>query len=372
MDSTSQLLIRSIALTCGPPAMSLQLVPLDSSRADDWEMLNERSVEGTLFHSLRWKRLLEESFSFDTRYAMIYRDNKAAILCPFFATEISGLRGLVALPDDTLNPSDHLVADTDEFALGEAIRTAQRVAKMDGMSYLILGVSENQRGVLSQHGLSLRTISGRMVLDLTEISPDWIWSETFSNNQRNKIRRFDREGFTLDYVTSREDIEAFHSHYARNLQRFGAKPYPLSFFERLANTYSGNSADQVVLTLLRKGEFIAGGILALFWNARKILYWRYYALNRPLPNRYTPFYYLLWHAVIDAYERGCTTVDFGGTDPNPEDVHFRMKKEFGCSYVPRYRLILPISNMAKLLLSLKKATSGRFISSTPRVSVKRE
>ena len=330
--------------------MSHRVVELDNSNAMDWEVVNENSPHGSLFHTLKWKRLLEESFEryAVTRYFLIYRDMQPVALCPFFERGISGFKTLVTLPDVSLNPCDHLVTG-DSCNAGRLVEICEDIARSQGASFITFGVCGEHPSAFARLGVPLYSTGGRMVLDLSKKPPDWIWKHEFSNNQRNKIRRFDKDGFVLDHITSREGLATFYPYYAADLHCIGGRPHPLSYFEKLLTSYSGESPDGVMLTVLRKGESVAGGLLALFWNVRRILYWRYFSLNRSLPNVYTPFYYLVWHAVKEAYERGCRVVDFGGTPADPTDAHHRMKAEFGCSYVRRYRVILPVSRLSRLV-----------------------
>jgi hypothetical protein len=329
--------------------MSFRLAELNDSNAADWEGMNENSPQGSLFHTLKWKRLLEESFRFATRYFLIYQDNQPVALCPFFVRRSYGFKYLISLPDTTLNPCNHVVMDDQSCIPEKSVGIFEDICRSESMSFVAFGVSEEQRSAFARLGVPLYSPGGRMVLDLSENPPDWIWKHRFSNNERNKIRRFDKDGFSLDHLASPESLAVIYPYYAANLRYIGAQPHPLSYFERLLTTCSGRSPASVVLTTLRKGECVAGGFLSLYWNARRILYWRYFALNRSLPNVYTPYYYLLWHTVKEAYETGCRFVDFGGAGADPMEIHTRMKEKFGCHYVPKYRAILPVSRLTKLL-----------------------
>jgi hypothetical protein len=341
--------------------MPFRVEALDSSNVHEWEKFNNQNSEGSLFHTVPWRDLLEEAFGFATRYLLVYRAGKPVALCPFFKRKFFGFRGFVSLPDPTLNPCDHLVMDLADGALEGIVIALRNIAEQEGRSIIVLGVSEEQKNLFAKLNLPLYAVGGRMVLDLSENPPDRIWTHKFHNNQRNKIRRFDKDGFRLEYGESLDDIASFYSFYETNLLHIGGRPFPISFFEMLLNRYPGTAPDRVMLTTLRGKESIAGGLLGLFWEARKTFYWRYFSLNRRLPNVYTPFYYLLWHAVKDTYDVGGRIVDFGGVDYDPSNVHFRMKSDFGCHFVHKYLTIIPISALTKLVLALKSTAHLRQI-----------
>ena len=231
----------------------------------------------------------------------------------------------------------------------ECLEIFEDIAKRKNMTYVTFGILEEQRSAIAKFEVPVYSADGSMVLDLSENPPDQIWKHTFHHGQRQKIRHFERDGFTLDCLASRESLDLFYPYYATNIKRIGGRPYPLSYFEKLLANFSERSPDNVMLIILHKDRYVAGGFLALFWDARKTLYLRYFSLNRSLPNRYTPVYPLCWHAIKEAFRMGCRVVDFGGTPADPSDVHHKTKAEFGCHYVRKFRAVLPTSHLFKLL-----------------------
>jgi lipid II:glycine glycyltransferase (peptidoglycan interpeptide bridge formation enzyme) len=120
-------------------------------------------------------------------------------------------------------------------------------------------------------------------------------------------------------------------------------PVPkFSSFLRLMRTFSSN---EMVVFLLRKNQTVAGGLLIYLFDVKKAMILEYSALNRKLPNVYTPTYALFWHAVKKASEMGYNTIDFGGTPNNPNDIHYRIKEKFHCNYEQRYQISFPRSNV---------------------------
>ena len=333
--------------------MDYRAVELSESNASDWEGLNENSPQGSLFHTLKWKRLLEESFRkyATTRYFLIYQDHRPVALCPFFERRSWGFKNLASLPDSGLNPWNHVVMHEQGCAPDECLEIFEDIAKSKNMAYVAFGILEEQRSAIARFGVPVYSADGSMVLDLSENPPDQIWKHTFHHRHspRQKIRHFERDGFKLDCLASRESLDLFYPYYAANLKRIGGRSYPLSYFEKLLANFSERSPDNVMLIILHKDRCVAGGLLALFWDARKTLYLRYFSLNRSLPSRYTPVYPLYWHAIKEAFRMGCRVVDFGVTPADPSDVHHKTKAEFGCHYLPKFRAVLPTSRLFKLL-----------------------
>jgi hypothetical protein len=51
--------------------MTYSIELLSGSNAHQWQEFNARSIEGTLYHDLRWKKILEEEFDLKTKYYLI-------------------------------------------------------------------------------------------------------------------------------------------------------------------------------------------------------------------------------------------------------------------------------------------------------------
>lgn len=322
--------------------MTYSVVELDDYNAPQWEKLNEESSDGTLFHSLKWKKLLEQSLGFVARYFLIYREGELMALCPMYQRAALHFSSLVALPVQTLNPYNHIiVTDRQCSTVAEILQKCREFARSFNMSFVDLGLTDDLRSCVEGLKLSVRPTWGHMVLDLRHNDPDKIWNVNFSNNQRNKIRRFEKDGFTVDSISSLDELKLFYDYYEVNLRGKGAEVHPLSFFEELLVAYP--PPENMILTVLRRRMQVAGGLLGLLFRPRKTMYWRYFALNRTLPSVYSPTYCLLWDAIKRTYEMGYSTVNLGITPPDTDDVNYRLKEKFGCRYERRCNVTLPIS-----------------------------
>jgi lipid II:glycine glycyltransferase (peptidoglycan interpeptide bridge formation enzyme) len=258
-----------------------------------------------------------------------------------------------------LNPHDHLVVRPNSLSV-EALNLLRNVANTANASVLALGVNATQVDMYMNLRVPIFSRQGTMILDLTNNPPDRIWQHHFTKDgqQRNKIRHFEKDGFVIDDALSRENIHTFHKYYEANLRHIGVQALPVSFLEKLVTAFSSGS-DRIMLALLRKGEFVAGGLLGIFWDAKKVLYERYFALNRTLSTRYTPAYYLYWYSIKRFYEDGCRFVDFGGSTSDPKSIHFRMKAEFGCRFIRKYRALIPLSAATNTLLGVRSLMDRR-------------
>ncbi len=325
--------------------MDYRIDELSNKNAKDWERLCEESKEGNFFHTLEWKRILEQSYYFKSHCFILYRNDEPVALCPFYEASINRIRGLISLPDSDYN---HIII-TDQYDPLIAYHILQKcneIAKENKLFFILITTfNEMIKSHFSKYNPLPFPIGGDMVLDLEEFSPNKIWNDNFSKKERKYIRRFENDGFRIKEVKSIDDIKIFYKYYKTNLELKNAAPYPFSHFEELLKTYSST---EMLLTLLYKNEVVAGGQLAFLHGPKKTMYLRYLSLNRDLPTRYHSTWYIYWDCIERASDMGYNRICFGRTPPYQNDSHYQLKEKFGCHFEKEYSLIFPRSHLFKI------------------------
>ena len=325
--------------------MNYYIEELNDINSTDWIRLCEEREDGSFFHTLQWKQILEQSYGFKTHCFLLYRNDEPVALCPFYEGTISRIRGLISLPNSDYN---HIIItdENDPLIAYHILEKCKEIAKENKLFFiLITTLSELTKEHFSKYNPLPYPIGGDMTLNLEEYSPDKIWKEKLSKTHRKYIKRFDNDGFIIKEINSIEDIKEFYKYYKKNIEFKKANPYLFSHFEDLLNTYS---SEEMKLTLLCKNEIVAGGQLAFLYSSRKTMYLRYLSLNRNLPSRYHPTLYLYWDCIKRASEMGYNRVCFGRTPPYPNDVHYKVKDRFGCYYEKEFSLIFSSSYLFKI------------------------
>ena len=318
---------------------------LSNKNADDWKRLSEECKEGSFFHTLKWKQILEQSFNYKSHNFLLYRNGEPVALCPFYEDTIQGIRGLVSLP---LSDYNHLLITdkNDSLIPYHILNKCKEIIKKKKLFYLIVTTSnEFTRDYFNKYKPLPHPITGTMVLNFEDHNPDNIWNEVFSKIDRKYIRRFEKDGFKIKEIRSIEDIKAFYELYKINLESINATPYLFSHFEDLLNTYSST---EMIITLLYKDDDIYGGQLGFMHEPNKTMYIRYLSLNKKLPSRYHSTLYLYWDIINRAFEKGYKVVDFGQTPPYPNNVYYKAKEKFGCQYQKKKSSVFPSSFIFKL------------------------
>jgi hypothetical protein len=321
---------------------------LSSENIKDWDNFNAIFKNGSFYHTIKWKNVLEKSFRFKQHCFLIRYKEKVISICPFFEVTIKGFKGLQLLPESDYNylllEENHLNVSIIKMILDKT----QKIINDNKLSFNIVHTNNKKyEKLFDKYNYLPYPITGNMEVDIRENSPDKIWNEIFSrkDNQRKYIKRFDSDGFKIKEINSKKDIEIFYKYYKENLEFIKAPFYSYSHFKNLLNTYS---SDEMRITVLHKDEVIAGGLLAFQFPPKKTMYLRYLSLNRSLPNKYHAPFYLYWDAILKASQMKYNKVSFGGTPNNREEYNYRLKKKFGCAYKDIYSFIVQYSTKYKL------------------------
>jgi hypothetical protein len=351
--------------------MEYHVEELGDSNAADWDHVNEIAEDGSFCHSLKWKEVLERTFGYQARYFLVYRDHQPIALFPLYKTKIKWFSGLTTLP---MSVYDHiLVTDKqDPMIIEQALSKIKDLMKREELCFANLGLTAEMKNYFPDLSATLFTTGGNMVLNLRENSTDKIWT-SLSYNQRSKIRRFEKDGFTVHEADSTEELNTFfrycakHMNYVNTRRRQSSDKqwYPTGFkFEHeLIRVYK----NEVVVAMLRRNQQIAGGALYVLFTPTRKMYGRILWSNRELPNRYNPTSALSWYGVRRASEMGFSTFCFGDTQDDPNSIHYITKAKFGAQFQRKYAVIFSRSRVFNLAYdAFRFARQHRLVNSISR------
>ena len=328
--------------------MTYSLEPLSRDNADRWEAFNDRSPEGTIFHSLKWKQVLEEALQAKLKYYLILDGDDVVGISPWAEESTLNFRGLISIPDSDAN---NIVLD-DGF---DAPRFNDLLSLFTG-DHAFLHFNTYRPDLFS--GIAYANYpggeTGDMVVDLEKNPPETIWG-TLSKKTKKSILRFPREGFELEVIDRKSDIGLFYHHYEKNMMHINGEILPLSFFETL---WDHLSPGHLRIAVLAKGGTVAGGSAAFMDPGKKTVYFGYLALNRDLPH-YTPTYYMDWDLINWARENGYEKVSLGRQRLDPGNPRFQDKAKLGAEHIPIHSRLVLFSKPTQILYRMKKLLPGR-------------
>jgi len=326
---------------------------LTKNNEHEWEKFNLNNNYGNIFHTLEWKKVIEESFNIKSICFLIYHRNKVIGICPFFIYSFYGFKGLMPLPH---SDNEHILIDKvhhNHFVVEAILEKSEELVKKYHLSFFLINTTSNEiDSILADYGglpYPIFSRNGRMLLDLDINNTEKIWNYFFSIRGRGRprqyIRKFMKEHFKINSVQSLNDLTLFYKYYQENLKFKKIKSLPFSYFKKIWETYSH---DRLRITLLENQENFFGGLMSIIDHERKIIHLRHLSINRNIPASYHPTYFLIWDAILTASKMGYKRICFGETSFDTKDVGFRIKNKFGCEKEFDYSRLYIHSKIAKI------------------------
>lgn len=339
--------------------MSYSIETLGDDTIGQWEAFVRQSGEGTLFHSPRWKTILEEGLGLDLTYYLIRRNEEVVGACPFVERRTMHFRGLTSLPISEFN-----TIILDESLEDDDIDT---IVSLFSTKYSFIQLTTCNPAILAKIGYDTSSVeeSGTMILDLRENTPERIWNDILMARDRKNIRRFERENFTFHDVRRDEDIDLFYRYYLQHMRHIRGDVLPVTFFRTLFDSFT---PDEMRMVMLMRDHEVAGGEIILSDPLQSTAYFMFLIVNRAFPNRYTPTLYLNWESIVWARDRGYDYLSFGTQKMDPNNPRFRNKARFGAEYVPVHSTLVLLTRTASMLYRLKKGLNERRSARAPAVA----
>lgn len=276
-----------------------RLVDLTPDREAEWEAFADE--HGGVFHSLGWKRALEETFGYASRYLLLLdRDDRLAGVLPLMiARNLRLARVGVSLP--FVNDLDLCARDAAaRAALIELLPTLP--ARLDVRSVEVRLLEDDLAG-REDSAASIDRSNVTFFLPL-EGGEEAVLAGCTATN-RNHVRKvYRRDLFVAD--TESQDLDAFYALFARRQKELGTPVPRIHFYRRIREHLPGKTV--VLLVRLRETGtpvgamflFASGDTLHYVWGGGDVKY------NREYVN-----VFMYWEALRYAIARGFRRLDLG-------------------------------------------------------------
>jgi hypothetical protein len=319
----------------------------------EWEDFLKTSTEGTFFHSLKWREVIEKSFSYQAAYLTIRNANTTMVgICPGFILKSGPFRIYASLPH-----SDFGGPVINQNSVYEASHSLilffKRYCSERGISYAKIWSTSDKLDRFLRSPLSyVDTSMGTMKIDLEATPSEYIWTKVFNQARayRRKFKKYEREGLHVWQASTRSHLKKFYDLYCCNMNHIHARPHTFSFFE---NMWTLLFPENFSIIFVEKERTISG--IAYFKYGDGI-YGTYVAIDRNWSNisKYSVLPYTCWKLIKWAEENGFRHVHLGRTPSNPLDGQHIQKLSIGCSFVRQEGVYIPFSYDSEVfLLGLK-------------------
>jgi FemAB-related protein (PEP-CTERM system-associated) len=297
-----------------------RLIDLEPSREADWQAFAD--AHGGIFHSLAWKRILEETFGYASRYLMLVdrHERVAGLLPTMVSRNLQLARVAVSLP--FVNQLD--LCSRDAEARAALVRSIGTLPERLGVRSLELRLSHDD---FAGSDASVDSSNVTFVLPLANGEEALLAGCSASN--RNHVRKvYRRDIFATD--TAGSDLDAFYHLYSQRQKQLGSPAPGIDFFQRIRRSLPEQS---IVLTVRERASgapvagmflFSSGDTLSYAWGGGDVAY-----------NRWHANVFMYWEAVRYGIAHGYRSLDLGrSSNVAGQAGTYAFKAQFGAAATP--------------------------------------
>lgn len=280
--------------------MKVELLnPLEESQ---WKSSVAPAPDVNIFHTREWARVLAETYHYSPFYGALISSKQRMGLMPVMevCSYLTGRRG-VGLPFSDECPP-HL---EEGHPLAELIDPLLKIGRDRGWDYL--EIRGNEAKVLPGAVVS----DTFMVHDLSLSGSEEEQFEKLKDGYRTNIRKARKKGIEICHLQSLEAVKAYYRLHCRTRQRHGLPPQSWLFFKKIHEHVIAQGQGFVTLASLDH-QWIAG---AVFFIAGEQALYKFGASDMAY-QQLRPNNLLMWEAIRQARQLGCTHFCFGRTDPH--------------------------------------------------------
>jgi FemAB-related protein (PEP-CTERM system-associated) len=263
--------------------------PADRAR---WDEFVQCCPEGSFFHRIGWKDIIESCFGHRTHYFLAERGHRIVGVLPIAETK-SFLFGhaLVSLPFCAYGG----VAASETEAVGALHRVARELGEKLGVEHLELRnriVRESDWPRQDLYATFRKVIEPEVASNLGAIP----------RKQRAMVRKGIAQGLASRIDA---DVDTFFSLYADNVHRHGTPPLPKRYFEALRRSFE---SDCEVLTVTDRGGRAVSSVLSFYFRDEVL---PYYAGDLEAARELAANDFKYWELLRRACERRLRVFDYG-------------------------------------------------------------
>ena len=284
-----------------------QLTSLD---AEPWEAYARSRAQGTLFHRMFWKRIIEDTFGFESCYLLAQDQAGICGILPLF--HVRSMFAGNALISTPFSVYGGILADRPE-AVAELVRASKRLAESKRATYLEL----RQFSKCDDPGLVQNEPLYFTFRKQLEPSAEANFGK-LPKEARRMVRKGEKAGLTARFVN---DLETFYRIYAASVRNLGTPVFPKRLF--MDCLYARGVKSDILLIYERESP--VAGVLS-FYSEDTV--YPYYAGSLPGKNALAPNNFMHWTLMKSAAERGYRIFDFGRSKRNTGAFDFKRHMGF--------------------------------------------
>jgi len=287
-----------------------------------WDAYVLTTQQGSLFHTIAWKKVLEGTFSYGSIFLAAYDEGRICGILPLFVVP-KPLKGhvMVSVPFGVYGG---VVAERPE-AIQALLNAGKNVAIEKGSDSLEFRQIEKIDESLPTKDLYCTFV--REIFDGEEKN-----MAAIPRKQRRMIRQGIGHGLESK-IGGPECLKDFYFVYTSSLRNLGTPAFPFRYFEHLFQELGEQCK---ILSVTYEGKVVAA-VLTFFYQEQVM---PYYGGGLPEYQKYAIYDFMYWELMRYGWEHGYRVFDFGRSKQETGPFHFKRHWGFEPQALP-YQYFLP-------------------------------
>lgn len=287
-----------------------------------WDDYVLTTRQGSLFHMIAWKKILEKTFAYESAFLAAYNEGKICGILPLFVVP-KPLKGhvMVSVPFGVYGG----VASESPEISKKLLNIAKELAVEKGVDSIEFRQMEMLDDELPTKNLYFTFV--REIFDGEEKNMSAI-----PRKQRRMIRQGISHGLQ-SIIGGAELLKGFYFVYSSSLRNLGTPAFPFRYFEHLFQELGEQCK---ILSVIYQNKVVAS-VLTFFYQDQVM---PYYGGGLPEYQRYSIYDFMYWELMRFGWEHGYKVFDFGRSKQDTGPFHFKRHWGFEPQALP-YQYFLP-------------------------------
>ena len=327
----------------------IKIQALRREDTDAWNNFVKNSKDSTIFHTIEWKQLIEETFNYKPEYLIAKNMGETVGICPAFL--VRTLFGKVIVSQPLFEYGGPIVRDNFEDIYPEILDHYIEKVRVEKLKYVEMKPLPKRYGQLDESRLIKQFKAYDFYINVRDKDFEkdiWLGLYTKKSRVRNSVRKAIKSGIK---IVEDKNIDTYYNLYLKTMEKLGAPPFPKKLFKNIKK-YIKESR----FTFAKLGDNCVAAMMSFPFNKRDLM------VGLVSDEQYQHFRAndLLYNEQIEyATKNGFEIVDFGRTRPNSS--YERYKSKWGATRVDLYSYVCPASckfaiNPYKNYLAFSKIT----------------
>ncbi|MCK5216660.1 MAG: GNAT family N-acetyltransferase [Methanosarcinales archaeon] len=311
-----------------------EVQPLRREDYEEWNKFAKVHTNATIFHTIEWKKVLEETFGYKPEY-LVVKNSKGKMIGISPAFSVKTLFGKVIVSQPFFEYGGPIIERGFREAYKELLDFYKNKVENGRIKYVEIKVipdgehdNFDETGFVKQfkaYGFYIDAKSKDFEKDI------WFGLYTKKSRVRNSVKKAIKSGVR---VVENDDIDIYYELYIKTIVKLGSPPFPKTLFENIKK-YADSS---VRFTYAYLKETPIAGMMSFPYNNRDLM------VNLVSDDNYQEYRAndLLYNEQIEyATKNEFEIIDLGRT--RPDSTYERYKKKWGATKIDLYSYVYPPS-----------------------------